>query len=203
MWGALLRSGEFLVAKRRQLLLPSDALGTMTWALLSLEEPKTRFSAARHQSAKLDWPDLVELVELAFAHLPPHANLWPQSGQTFRTRFKSLMLAMGLPTEKTPAHRILDLGSMRPGGATHLLQTLENSETVRRRGRWMSHRVMEIYLQEVSSILYLKELNRDTLSKVIFFANLFPRLLEKCKKFHNASIPWNVYFILLGMESDL
>ena len=119
MWGALLRSGEFLVAKRRQLLLPSDALGTMTWALLSLEEPKTRFSAARHQSAKLDWPDLVELVELAFAHLPPHANLWPQSGQTFRTRFKSLMLAMGLPTEKTPAHRILDLGSMRPGGATH------------------------------------------------------------------------------------
>lgn len=118
VWGALLRSGEFLA----------------TWALLSLEEPKTRFSAARHQSAKLDWPDLVELVELAFKHLPPHAKLWSQSGQTFRTRFKDLMTGLGLIVEKSPSHRPLDLASMRPGGATPLLQTLENSETFRRRG---------------------------------------------------------------------
>lgn len=44
--------------------------------------------------------------------------------------------------------RGFDLASLRPGGATLLLRT-EDLELIRRRGRWLSSRVMEIYLQEV------------------------------------------------------
>lgn len=65
----------------------------------------------------------------------------------------------------------------------------------------MSHTAMEIYMQEVSSILYLKDLRRETLSKVIFFANLFLWLLEKCKQHQQAAIPWNVFYLLLGTDS--
>ena len=35
-----------------------------------------------------------------------------------------------------------------------LLQSTEDTELVRRRGRWASHRVMEIYLQEMAASLY-------------------------------------------------
>lgn len=56
-WGSLLRVGEFLQATRRDLLLPVDTNYTNQFALLALKEPKTRFTAARHQAAKLDVPD--------------------------------------------------------------------------------------------------------------------------------------------------
>eukprot|EP00435_Cladocopium_sp_Y103_P013731 s39_g3.t1 len=70
-WGSLLRVGEFTGALRRDLLLPCDTNNTNSFALLSLREPKTRFTAARHQCAKLDIPDLLHVVHLAFAR-----NIW-------------------------------------------------------------------------------------------------------------------------------
>lgn len=63
-WGAFLRAGELLSGLRKNLLLPSDVGNTMQFALFSILEPKTRFSAARFQSAKLDIPDLLQFVEL-------------------------------------------------------------------------------------------------------------------------------------------
>ena len=62
-WGGLLRIGEALSAVRRDLLLPRDVARTADFALLSIKEPKTRFSAARHQSVKVDQPDLVKIIE--------------------------------------------------------------------------------------------------------------------------------------------
>ena len=81
-WGSLLRTSEITGAVRKDLLLPIDTLGTNNFALLSLLEPKTRFVAARHQSAKLDIPDLLKLVEISFADLKPHQPLWPFSTAT-------------------------------------------------------------------------------------------------------------------------
>jgi hypothetical protein len=71
MWGALLRVGEFTQAMRSDLLLPVDTGFTNQFALLSLQEPKTRFTTARHQTAKLDIPDLLHVVHLAFSRLKP------------------------------------------------------------------------------------------------------------------------------------
>ena len=47
-----------------------------------------------------------------------------------------------------------DLGSFRPGGATFLLQLFEDAEFVRRRGRWVSAKVLEVYLQEISTATF-------------------------------------------------
>ena len=117
-FGAILRPGEVCSALRHQLLLPGDVFGTMHWAYLSSLEPKTRFTAAKHQTAKLDAPDLLSIVELAFGHLPKDVRLWPYSSQTLRVRFRSLLQALGLPTGVVDGRRPLDLGSLRAGGAT-------------------------------------------------------------------------------------
>ena len=50
-WGALLRVGEFRNATRKDFLLPRDTNFTNSFVLLSLKEPKTRLTAARHQCA--------------------------------------------------------------------------------------------------------------------------------------------------------
>eukprot|EP00969_Alexandrium_andersonii_P338629 14966607-Alexandrium_andersonii.AAC.1 len=49
----------------------------------------------------------------------------------------------------------LSPGSLRPGGATALLAQCGSSEEVRRRGRWVDERTMDIYLQELGCAVYL------------------------------------------------
>ena len=131
-------------ATRRDLLLPCDTGFTHKFALLALREPKTRFTAARHQSAKLDVPDLLQVVHLAFSRLHPLQKLWPRSGQTLQLRFKQVMLELGIGSNTRMNGKTLDLFSLRPGGATWMLQQTEDGEFTRRRGRWINERVMNI-----------------------------------------------------------
>lgn len=63
-FGGILRTGEALNAFRYDLLLPEDTYGTNQYALLAIAEPKTRFSAARHQSSKIDSSDLLRVLTL-------------------------------------------------------------------------------------------------------------------------------------------
>ena len=126
-WGALTTIGEVLAASRGDLVLPSDLRG------------------ARHQVARLDQPDLLKVIEAAFARLPKNARLWPFSGQTLRKRFYSLLGALKLPSGSDKAARGIDLGSLRAGGATWLLDKSEHPELVRRRGRWISAKIMEFF----------------------------------------------------------
>ena len=104
-------------AYRRDLLVPFDTDFTNKFALLAISEPKTRFTVARHQSSKVDAPDLLRVLDLAFRKLSQHEKLWPFSPQTLRNRFKTLLTSMSLGSAVGP-HRALDLGSLRPGGAT-------------------------------------------------------------------------------------
>ena len=86
----LTRIGEALAALRSQLVLPQDVENTSDFILLQINEPKTRFRAARHQVAKVDQPQLVRLIEIVFRDLQPQQKLWPFSGQTMRLRFQKV-----------------------------------------------------------------------------------------------------------------
>lgn len=189
MWGALLRPGEFLTARRSDLLLPRDVGHTIAFAILSIQEPKTRNVAARHQAARLDIPDLLALVQAEFFRLQSHQKLWPSSGQTLRARFKSVLAGLGLPSSHTQQHKALDLGSMRAGGATWLLETTENGNLVQRRGRWISEKVMSLYIQELSANIYLSQLSEKTRTKILKLAHAFPSLVQKAVDLHDAKIP--------------
>ena len=187
-FGAILRPGEVCAALRNQLLLPGDVFGTMQCAYLSILEPKTGFTAAKHQTAKLDAPDMLAVVVLAFEHLHGDQKLWPYSGQTLRVRFRSLLQALGLPTSVVDNRRPLDLGSLRAGGATWLLNVSENPDLTRRRGRWLNHKTMEIYVQEASSVLYLSTISKPARDKVFLMVKAFPTILQKVQQWQAAKI---------------
>ena len=194
-WGALLRIGEATAACTAALILPRDVLWTQSHVLLRIAEPKTRLRAARHQSAKLEPADLVQLVDIAFRDLHPTAKLWQGSTQTLRRRLDSVLERLGVPTARTEK-RPLDLGSFRPGGATHLLSISEDSELVRRRGRWVSHKVMEIYLQEISAATFYPSLSADTRQKVLQAASCFPSVLSQAAAWTRAGIPTRAWYHL-------
>eukprot|EP00435_Cladocopium_sp_Y103_P065786 s89_g27.t1 len=147
-WAGVLRIGEVLQATRDDLILPSDALAGTNFALLKIKEPKTRGRHAKHQSARIDPADIIQVLKIAYEKADRQSLLWPQSASTLRKTLRDLLRALKLPTESVNGVRPFDLSSFRPGGASWLLMTTENSELVRRRGRWLSTRVMEIYLQE-------------------------------------------------------
>ncbi len=193
-WGGLLWAGEMTSAFRRDLLLPFDTDFTNKFALLAISEPKTRFTVARHQSAKVDAPDLLRVLDLAFRRLDPHEKLWPFSSQTLRNRFKTLLASLSLSGPCIENHRTLDLGSLRPGGATWLLQSTEQAELVRRRGRWISAKVMEVYLQEVGTAQFMNALSKDQRQRVFGMARGFNSILQKAEHFHAAGVPPLVWY---------
>ena len=90
-FNALLRPGEIFGALRKDPLLPSDLDFSIEYALISIQELKSRFTYARHQTGKADSSDMVGIIELAFSGLFEHERLWPFGLQTLRNRLKSLL----------------------------------------------------------------------------------------------------------------
>ena len=197
-FGGLLRPGEFLGGVRRDLTLPEDCDNMVDFALYSIRDPKTRFTQARHQSSKIDSPDLVQVLQLCFRNLHPFQRLWPMSGQTFRVRFRQVLDALRLPSIVVGGQKVLDPGSLRAGGASFLLLSTEDSELVRRRGRWSNHRMMEIYVQEVTALTYTKQLNEKTINCITVTARSFPEILRKSICLQAAKIPPKAWFVIFS-----
>ena len=200
-WGALLRPGELFAATRSELLLPRDVEHTVAFGLLSIREPKTRKTGAKHQSAKLDVPDLLQVVDFCFGNLSPGVLLWPWSGQTFRSRFRDVLSALKLPVEKVGDMKALDPGSLRSGGATWHLQTTEDGEYTRRKGRWISTKVMEIYVQETASLLFLKKIPASSHDHVLMFAHLFPSVFRQVRRFATLGLAPSAWQVLVKEEA--
>ena len=186
---------------RSQLVLPKDVEYTADYVLLQINEPKTRFRAARHQVAKVDQRQLVKVIELAFQHLKPHQRLWPFSGQTMRARFQKLLDASGLSSLPKNLSRGIDLGSLRAGGASWLMMVSEDVELTRRRGRWLTSKVLEIYVQEVSSLQFLPNLPGPTKLLIIAGASIFPWILSIVANFRHAQIPEIAWPFLIMSEA--
>ena len=199
-FGGLLRPGEIVNALRSDLLLPRDSGFSAAFVLLTIREPKSRFTYARVQTAKVDSADLVSVIDLAFRGLTPGARLWPFSAQTLRTRLRSLMSSLQLPTTSSPGQRCLDLGSLRSGGATFIILSTENGELCRRRGRWANAKMMEIYVQESMAIQYMSMIPSTTRHLVIEAASLFQHLLMSAQRFQEASIPTHLWYVLFSSQ---
>ena len=196
-WGGLLRIGEVFAARRQDLLLPRDFGFTIDYALLRIGEPKTRFKAARHQCAKVDHPQLLLVIEVAFFNKRKDDLLWKFSAQTMRSRLQRLLKGIQLGyLDGIP--RGLDLGSLRAGGASWLLMTSEDSELTRRRGRWISSKVMEIYVQEIASVQFLHRLPNRARDLILQGVSIFPDLLESVHWLWMNGMPMNGWRMLLG-----
>ena len=188
-WSGLLRIGETLAAQRKDLVLPEDAAPGTTVALLQIRQPKTRGSAAKHQAARIDPVDVIGLLSAVFRNKPRDERLWIYSPSTLRRRFALLQHSLGLPTERSGECTPYDLGSLRAGGATSLLQRFEDAELVRRRGRWLSSRVLEIYLQEINAVTYANRMSAAAFQKIQKLAAAYNDVLRRSINFLHAGIP--------------
>lgn len=196
-WGALLRFGEVFKAVRKDLILPMDVAGSIDFLLIRIEEPKTRYRAARHQSGKMEQPDLISVVQLGLGKLKSGDALWPFHGATLRHRLNKVLASLGLPHCPGQKPKPLSLASMRAGGATWLITQTEQPDLVKRRGRWASMRVMEIYLQEVSAASYLNDLETTVKDKILDAMEFFPEVLQTALIFDSYGYPsaiWPWFF---------
>ena len=192
-WTGLLRIGEAICATRGDLVLPRDSAPGTSFALLRIRLPKTRGLAARHQAARIDPEDVLALLTAVYGDFPRDKKLWPFSSSTLRKRFNSLQAALGLVVEKKANQTPYDLGSFRPGGATSYLHLFEDTEFVRRRGRWLSHKSMEIYLQEIATATFEQALTDIAKHRIHNVAQHFPRILVQSIWFLQNQIPPNAW----------
>ena len=95
-WCGLMRIGEVINAKRRDLILPIDGAPGLRSVLVRITTPKTRGRTAKHQSARIDQSDIVEFLTIAFGKLQPDQPLWPMSSSTLRKRLNMLQAALGM-----------------------------------------------------------------------------------------------------------
>ena len=154
------------------------------FAILSIKEPKARFSAAKHQSVRVDQPNLLAVVTSVFGPLAPEERLWPASGQTSRNRFKQVARALGIPTQPGRDILHLELASLRAGGATWMIMSSDNPELVRRRGRWMNAKVTETYVQKVSCLHFLPQLSVAPRKLVLRALHLYAALWDQITVFN-------------------
>ncbi len=195
-WAGILRIGEVLIARRADLILPDDSAPGTPYILLKIRSPKTRGRAAQHQAARVDAKDFVQLISKVYENLGENEPLWPYSAATLRKRFESLLGAVGLPSKAHHGVRPFSLGSLRAGGATHLLYLTEDSELTRRRGRWLAYRTMEIYLQEILVATAVEKLSEPSKKKIKAFASSFPEVLKFAFKMMQYGIPPTVWYNL-------
>ena len=96
--------------------------------------------------------------------------------------------------------RPFDLGSLRPGGASWMLDVTENSELVRRRGRWLSNKVMEIYLQEVAVATFLQKILPNQREKILCFAQRFESVLTLVLHYLDWAVPPSAWYYLMKAQ---
>lgn len=193
LWAGIMRVGEALSARRKDLVLPTDGVPGRSFALSLVHQPRTRGVAAKHRSAQIDPADSVQLISAVFGNLGRDDLLWTLSPSALRRRFAALQKALGLPTQRTPETVPYDLASLRAVGATFLLQQFGDTAFVQRRGRWMSHRVMEIYLQEIVIATRTNHLTTQTRQQIEDLAKGYPEILQRSVFLLNSFVPTNAW----------
>ena len=190
-WHGIMRPIEHLAAARSQLVLPADLLQEEGPAYLRIPFPKTRRCGPRRQTAKVTDPFTVSLASALVAGIPSNAALWPQGPGTFRPRFAAACARLGLRPSGPgqPQPHGLSPGSLRPGGATALLASCGSSEEVRRRGRWVDNKTMEIYLQELDCAVYLAAQTTSCRQAVLCLSRGLPEIGAQAISFLRAGIP--------------
>ena len=108
-----------------------------------------------------------------------------------------MLQRLDLPFETGAIPRPLTLASLRGGGATWLIAQTENAEMTRRRGRWVSMKVMEVYLQEISASTFLNDVSTTAKTKTLQAMHVFPEMLQKVEAFYRSRIPEATWFFLL------
>lgn len=156
----MLHPAEFLSLKRRDLVLPRDALISDPILYVHVRNPKTaRF--ARRQHCKLEDPLVVRYLDSLYGDCDLETSLYPGTSSTYRRQWDAVLGRLGIPHAR--ASKGATPGVLRGSGATHLYLATEDVQLVQWRGRWSKLKTVQFYLQEVAAQVLLHSL--DTLSR--------------------------------------
>ena len=124
-------------------------------------------------------------------------------------KIHALCAAIGLPVDRNVAHgrfelgEVVDLGSLRTGGATDLWLTTEDAMLVQQRGRWQNIKNMNIYLQELSATTLLSRLPLEVRQSVFELHAQTSHLLQLGCRFTRADIASDLWPDLFKEEHPL
>ncbi|CAE7761674.1 unnamed protein product, partial [Symbiodinium necroappetens] len=154
----LLRPGEFLGLRRRDLILPSDLLTTAPLAYVRILHSKTSRLIQR-QHAKISDSLSVQFLSSLFENVHYDAPLFGCSPAVFRARWNAVFSHLHVPV--LGADDGVTPKSLRGSGATWLYQRTEDIEKIQWRGRWQQKRTLEFYLQDVAGQLLMTGLTQS------------------------------------------
>ena len=170
----LLRPNELLKLTRQDLVLPEQAYNPPARLYINIPHSKTSARGARHQHVRIDDSVLIPFISALWTGAPCSHQLLGMSPYLFRKRWDQLLDFLGVPHSHgaglTPA-------GLRAGGATFFFTELEDIEQVRWKGRWLSSRMLEIYLQETAALNILPQLTSDSRLRVARFAAASSKLI--------------------------
>lgn len=170
----LMRLGEPLRARRRDLVLPEEAGLAGKVCFLRVGRPKPgRRGRGRVQHTRISDAATVDLVKVAFGDLDADDLLYPCSAGAYRRRWDALLSALGVgrETKITP-------GGLRGGGATNLYHQSTPIQDLQWLMRLRQLATLEHYLQEVAATNVLQELKPQVRRKIMACSNMLPFLLR-------------------------
>jgi len=77
----------------------------------------------------------------------------------------------------------------------------DNPDLTRRRGRWLTNKIMEIYVQEASAIQFIPHLPKDAKKQISDGAAIFPWMLAHVQSLDRMQMPPTVWPILVQEEA--
>ena len=177
-FNGLLRPGEFLRLRRRDLILPRDVLSDIPLAYVCILGAKTkRFMQRQH--AKISDATTVLFLDRLFGHLAPSVPLFSSSPSVFRRRWDALFQHLGVPTGE--ALKGVTPKCLRGSGATWMYQLTEDIPRIQWRGRWQQRRTLEHYLQDVAGQILLSDVAESHRQTILFLA-------KSCSPVLNAAV---------------
>ena len=188
------RPGEILSATRGDLTLPSDLFRSVEQdcrCYLKVRAPKTRHAGARQQYGRCDDLDTTRLWLLLADGADVKERLWSGSDTKFRVKWNQVCATLMVPSSEAEG---VTPGSLRGGGASWLYESSEDIELVRHRGRWGSHKMCEIYIQEVGSQTFLVHLPPAAREAIFQRARLVEEAVHLAIRLVEDNIPLGRFF---------
>jgi len=170
---SILRIGEVLNARRRDLLTPNDLMSPEPEIFLKISNPKSRGRGPRIQYSTFKKVEFLPILLHTWEGLKPGERLYPLSASAFRRRWDCILQHLGVQS----FHRLTP-GAMRPGGAVWAHRQGMSIQDLLWKMRLQQLRTLGYYLQEVTAVSILPNLTAECRGNIAALLGIMPFLSE-------------------------
>ena len=170
---SIARVGEFLQARRSDVLLPRDLLSEEKVIFVQVRSPKSRRRGPTVQYVTIDAPCCFDFLCSVWEKLQADEFLYNGSAGAFRTRWDAALARIGIPK----CHRLTP-GSIRAGGAVAAHRRGKQISELLWAMRLQQQKTLAFYLQETTAFSVLPALPEAVRTNVQLLKAAMPAFLE-------------------------